>query len=160
MARKPKPELAIWLIDQRKAHGESVGDIARVTDRTEATVRGWEAGRPPSADDAVIAHLERHWGAIAPQDDRTITSNIIDAIDRNTEMLRAVLDALIARLPEPLPPEAISEVADAIVEGQAATVQAEKTLRAQRKSRRRRTPGPGGPAAGRRSRRQPDGLAG
>ena len=68
MARKPKPALAEWLIVHRKERGETVEDIARVTDRSAATVRGWEAGRPPHPDDPVIAHLERHYGSQAPRD--------------------------------------------------------------------------------------------
>lgn len=86
MARKPKPALAQWVIDQRKAHGESVTDIARVTDRSEATVRGWEAGRPPQSDDPVIAHLERHWGSIAPNDGNP-TGDLASAIVALTEEL-------------------------------------------------------------------------
>jgi hypothetical protein len=95
MASKPKPALSEWLIAHRKEHGESVADIARVTDRSEATVRGWEAGRPPQPDDPVIAHLERHWGAIAPREagagDQTA---LVTALAAQTAALTALVDEL------------------------------------------------------------------
>jgi hypothetical protein len=96
MARKPKPALSEWLIAHRKDAGETVADIARVTDRSEATVRGWEAGRPPQADDPVIAHLERHWGSVAPTEAGPDQSALVAALDRQTILLATILDQLVS----------------------------------------------------------------
>ena len=106
MARKPKPPISLWLAEQRKAHHETVEDVARIVDRVPATIRGWEAGRPPQGDDASVTVLERHWGSIAPKTEmpadlatalmeqaRVIQAQV-DAIDRQTEMLARVLERL------------------------------------------------------------------
>lgn len=95
MASKPKPSLSVWLIAQRKAHGETVEDVARVVDRSDATIRGWEAGRPPSADDPSIVVLERHWGSEAPHE--TLGENfptLLVSMERQTAAIEAQVNAL------------------------------------------------------------------
>lgn len=94
MAAKPKPALSRWLIDQRKAHDEVVSDVARITDRSDATVRGWEAGRPPSGDDPTIAVLERHWGSIAPKDPMQEQADLAAAIRDQTVAINALVALL------------------------------------------------------------------
>ena len=91
MARKPKPPLAEWLVSRRKAKGLTTADVARVVDRSEATIRGWEAGRPPRADDPSIVVLERYYGAEAPSD--TAPDDLVAAINRQA----AALEALVAK---------------------------------------------------------------
>lgn len=94
MASKPKPAIARWLIDLRKAHGLSVADIARVTDRTEATVRGWEAGRPPQSSDPTIAVLESYFGSQAPRDAAEDQADLAAAI----RLQAAAIDAQAAAI--------------------------------------------------------------
>jgi transcriptional regulator with XRE-family HTH domain len=112
----PKPPLSAWVAGQRKAHGETVEDIARYVDRSPATVRGWESGRPPKGDDASVMILERHWGSIAPKTEmpadlatalmeqaRVIQAQV-DAIDRQSEAIdrqTAVLEKVLERLVDP-----------------------------------------------------------
>jgi DNA-binding XRE family transcriptional regulator len=116
MARKPKSPLALWLAEQRKAHGETPEDVARVVDRSPATIRAWEAGRPPRGADASIVVLERHWGSVAPKTElpadlatalmeqaRVIQAQV-DAIDRQSEAIdrqTAVLERVLERLTDP-----------------------------------------------------------
>lgn len=114
MASKPKPALSRWMIDHRKERGETVEDIARVTDRSAATVRGWEAGRPPLADDPVVAHLERHWGAVAPREG--VPDDLAAAIRDQADAIRVLVEELrLARLDQ-------VEATDALLRGLAAVV--------------------------------------
>lgn len=109
MASKPKPALSEWLIVHRKERGDTVADTARVTDRSEATVRGWEAGRPPSADDPVIAHLERYYGAVAPKD--ADQSDLVSALKDLVEELR------LSREEQGRWNRAVEETLAAVIEG-------------------------------------------
>lgn len=80
MARRAKPELALWLIDERKRNNRSVRDVAQLVNRSEATVRGWEAGRPPRADDEVIALLESVYDSVAPRSEEERAGDLAHAI--------------------------------------------------------------------------------
>ncbi len=128
MASTPKPALSLWLRSERKAHGETVEEVARYVDRSPATIRGWEAGKPPKSDDASIIVLERHWGSIAPKTEmpadlatalmeqaRVIQAQV-DAIDRQSEAIdrqTAVLERVLERLTDPeLRQRELEEVTD------------------------------------------------
>lgn len=119
MATKPrhlKTAIQLWVGDQRKAGGYTSKDLADWTGVTVDTARGWESRGRPSED--AIAILERKFGKQAPRGEAGAVPGdqaaIVEAIDRNTRMLSAVLEAIIARLPA-LPPE----VAALLVEAEA-----------------------------------------
>jgi transcriptional regulator with XRE-family HTH domain len=62
--RAVKPLLAQWIVDQRKAARLETWDIAGRLGVSDSTVRGWEAGRRPKADN--LRELERLFGQPAP----------------------------------------------------------------------------------------------
>lgn len=100
MATKPrhlKTALQLWIADERKARGETPGDLARLTSVTEDTARGWESRGAPSAD--ALAILERHFGKAAPRAEGASTGDVAAAIDRQTAVLSALVDELrLARM--------------------------------------------------------------
>lgn len=112
----PKPPLSQWINAQRKLHRETVEEVARVVNRSPATVRGWESGRPPKDDDVSVVVLQRHWESVAPKTEtpadlatalmeqaRVIQAQV-DAIDRQSDAIReqtAVLERVLERLTDP-----------------------------------------------------------
>lgn len=99
MASTGKPALSDWLIEHRKAkrlpgssEGLTVLDVAKLVGRSEATVRGWEAGRPPKADSQPIRLLEQLYGASAPGDDED--TGLVAALNRQSEAIEALVGLL------------------------------------------------------------------
>ncbi len=69
MATKPrhlKTPLQLWIVDNRKRLGLTPADLARLTDVTPDTARGWESRGAPSAD--ALAILVRTFGVPLPEE--------------------------------------------------------------------------------------------
>lgn len=84
-SRHLKTALQLWISDERKARGETPGDLARLTGVTDDTARGWESRGAPSAD--ALAVLERHFGKPAPRLESAPSGDLATAIrDLTIEM--------------------------------------------------------------------------
>lgn len=112
--RHLKHPIALWIIDGRKEHVPPMkpGDVARVLDVTEATVRAWETARAgqttrlPSPDN--LDAMARLFGRPAPgrepepaADQAAIVAAIdrlTAAVERQTEQLGGGMEALGAAL--------------------------------------------------------------
>lgn len=123
-ARHLKTPLQLWIADERKARGETPGDLARLTGVTEDTARGWESRGAPSED--ALAVLERHFGKPAPRERGAVGSggDVAAAIDRQSEIMRELVEELRqARLDRALLNELQAQVQELhfrVVEGPAA----------------------------------------
>ena len=93
-----KPELARWIASERKRHGWKAEELAaRLTgagyEVAVTTIRTWEAGRRPSADN--LADLERLFGTTAPTERPADLEALVQSISVLVEEVRAVRSARV-----------------------------------------------------------------
>jgi transcriptional regulator with XRE-family HTH domain len=159
VTRREKPATSQWLIEQRKRRGWKPEDVAARLDAAVTTVRGWESGRSIGGDSLI--RLEAIFGSSAPSDAPSgDQSDLAAAIRENTAMLERVLIALTTRLAAEPDEIQVQRVLKALAEGQVTEAEADPGKRWSRTNPSHQTPGPDDPGAGRRRKRQPDGLPG
>lgn len=96
MATKPrhlKTPLQLWIVDNRKRLGLTPADLARLTDVSVDTARGWESRGSPSAD--ALAILQAKFGKPLPEETQAVgdpgVTRLATAIEEQNALLRKVI---------------------------------------------------------------------
>jgi hypothetical protein len=186
-ARKPDSEvgsLGVWAYDTARFLSLSPAQVAARAGVKEPTIRKVEGGSNKTPSRRLIYEMYQYFkevgeqqglpvepppgylGELAPP---TNQDALVDAIDRQTAMLKAVLDAILVRLPpagpkEEDPPQqpdstALDRFVPEVTQQALRALPDVERLAAQPPKRNNPSPrkrGPGGPGAGKRPRSQPD----